>query len=113
MNHRAAAANSIPSHYRPGSLKEHLRIIPTDGNINLKLTIMSTSSLALEDAITQLSEAIGSPVSFASVVSIVLFDFVVEENITEVINKLGLNLEDAAAFLKAARRSETNVIPFR
>jgi hypothetical protein len=113
VNERAPAASSIRDHYRPKSLQEHLRIIPTDGDLELDITILATSVEAIDDSISDLEELIGSSVSFASAISLVLFDFIVEENRTEVINKLGLNIDDAAAFKEAARRADTNVVPFR
>lgn len=113
VNERATAAHSIGSHYRPNSIKEHLRIIPTEGDVGLELTILETSAVAIDDAIPDLEGIIESSLSFASAISIVLFDLIVEENRTEIINKLGLNLEDAESFRKAANRTETNVVPFR
>ncbi|RYF34284.1 MAG: hypothetical protein EOO38_29605 [Cytophagaceae bacterium] len=113
VNERAADASSLTSNYRRGSLTEHLRIVPTDGEIGLELTILETSVAAIDGSVAPLEEMIGSSVSFASAVSLVLFDFVVDENRTEVMNKLGLNAEDAAAFRAAAKRYDANVIPLR
>lgn len=113
VNERAPAACSIGNNYRPTSLQEHLRIIPTDGEVELELTILETSATAIDGSIPDLEKLVGSSVSFTTAVSLVLFDFIVEENRTEVITKLGLNIADAAAFKEAAKRSETNVIPFR
>lgn len=113
VNERATAADSIGSHYRPNSINEHLRIIPTGGDIGIELTILKTSAAVIDEAIPDLERLIGASLSFASAVSIILFDFIVEENRTEIINKLGLNLEDAEAFRKAANRTATNVISFR
>lgn len=113
VNDRSSSAAQIKDTYRPGSLKEHLRIIPTDGDVGLSLTILESSAEAIDGSIPDLQEVVGSSVSFASAVSLVLFDFIVEENTTEVINKLGLDAEDAQAFRAAAKRTETNVIPIR
>lgn len=113
VNERAPVAASISAHYKPKSLQEHLRIIPTEGDVELELTILETSATAINGSIADLEKLIGSSVSFAAAVSLVLFDYVVEENRTEVINKLGLNIGDAAAFREAAKRSDTNVVPFR
>ena len=113
VNERAPGASSIRDHYRPKSLQEHLRIIPTDGDLGLEITILETSVEAIDESIGELEKLIGSSISFASALSLVLFDFIVEENRTEVINKLGLNIGDAAAFKEAAKRADTNVVPFK
>lgn len=113
MNDRAPEAATLYSNYRPNSLTEHLRIIPTDGDIGLDLTILEASASAIDGSVPALEELIGSSVSFASAVSLVLFDFIVEEARTEVMTKLGLDAEDAAAFRAAAKRTDSNVIPFR
>ncbi|RYE93368.1 MAG: hypothetical protein EOO77_45590 [Oxalobacteraceae bacterium] len=113
VNERAPTASSIRDHYRPKSLQEHLRIIPTDGDLGLDITILETSAEAIDGSIPDLEKLIGTSVSFASALSLILFDFIVEENRTEVINKLGLNIGDAAAFREAAKRADTNVVPFR
>lgn len=113
VNGRADSASGLPSNYQPKSLQEHLRIIPTDGEVGVKLEILETSATAISGSIPDLEKLIGSSISFASALSLVLFDFVVEENRTEIINKLGLNIDDAAAFKAAAKRTETNVVPFR
>ena len=113
VNGRATEAGSLKSCYRPSAFTEHLRIIPTDGDIGVELNILETSASAIDENMADLEEMIGSSISFTSAISLVLFDFIVEENRTEVMSKLGLNAEDAAAFRAAARRSEGNVIPFR
>jgi hypothetical protein len=113
VNDRSSNAPNITSVYKPESLREHLRIIPTDGDVGLSITILDSSSKAINGSIPDLEKAVGGSVSFASAVSLVLFDFIVEENTTEVINKLGLDVADAEAFRAAAKRTETNVIPIR
>jgi hypothetical protein len=74
---------------------------------------LDSSVSAIDGSVQGLEQMIGSSVSFSSAISLVLFDFIVEEARTEAMSKLGLNAEDAAAFRAAARRVETNVIPFR
>lgn len=113
VNDRSSVVANIKDTYKARSLKEHLRIIPTDGDVGLSLTILDSSSTAIHDAKPDLEEVIGTSLSFASAVSLVLFDFIVEENTTEVINKLGLSVEDAEAFRAAAKRTESNVVPIR
>ena len=113
VNDRAPEAATMHAHYRPSSFTEHLRIIPTDGEIGVELEILESSVSAIDGSVPGLEQMIGSSVSFASAVSLVLFDFIVEEARTEAMSKLGLNAEDAAAFRAAAHRVETNVIPFR
>lgn len=113
VNERASESVFLHTNYRANSLTEHLRIIPTDGSIDIELTILETSASAIEGCVPTIEDMIGASVSFTSAVSLVLFDFIVEEARTEVMTKLGLNAEDAAAFRAAAKRTETNVIPFR
>lgn len=113
VDDRSTSASDITTVYKPDSLRKHLRIIPTDGDVGLTIEILDSSSKAIDGSIPDLEKAVGGSLSFASAVSLVLFDFIVEENTTEVINKLGLNLADAEAFRAAAKRTETNVIPIR
>jgi hypothetical protein len=113
LNDRAAKANDIPFQYRPASLREHLRIIPTEGDVEFEIQILETSANAIGDSIPDLESMLGSSVSFASAVSLVLFDYIVDQNRTEFINKLGLPPEEAEAFKRAAERYTPNVVPFR
>lgn len=113
VDDRSNNALDITTVYKPDSLREHLRIIPTDGDVGLTLEILDSSSKAIDGSIPDLEKAVGGSLSFAAAVSLVLFDFIVEENTTEVINKLGLDVADAEAFRAAAKRTKTNVFPIR
>ena len=113
VDDRSNNASDITHVYKPDSLREHLRIIPADGDVVLTLEILGSSLKVIDGSIPVLEKAVGDSVSFAAAVSLVLFDFIVEENTTEIINKLGLDVADAEAFRAAAKRTETNVIPIR
>jgi phosphatidylserine decarboxylase len=61
VNDRSSSAAQIKDTYRPGSLKEHLRIIPTDGDVGLSLTILESSAEAIDGSIPDLQEVITGP----------------------------------------------------
>jgi hypothetical protein len=113
IDERAERAVDLSERYEAQDLREHLRIIPTDGDVELEFTILETSADSIETAAAALGEAIGRSLLFPDAVSLMLFDLVVERNATEVLTKLGLTSSEAAAYRVALKRKETNVIPFR
>ncbi|MBB5712361.1 hypothetical protein [Sphingomonas xinjiangensis] len=113
IDDRAPSFKEIPDHYEASDLKEHLQIIPTDGEVPISITILETSAASLDGALPTLEKVIGDSVSLASAISLLLFDFIVEENKTEVLTKLGLTSEEAKAYRGAMTRKSSNVIPLR
>jgi len=100
-------------YYTAEDMREHLAIIPSQGNIELQFAILETSAASIEEAAEILKEALGTSVGFSDAVSLLLYDLVVEENKTEVLTKLGLTAEAAARYKKALKRTKTNVFPIR
>ncbi len=108
---RAGVASEIPANYKPDELKKHLKIIPTDGEIPVILEILPTAGDDVEHAIPAISKALSESISFASAISIMLFDYVVEENKTEVLTKLGLTVAEAREYSSLLRGRNDNVVP--
>jgi hypothetical protein len=110
---RADAVSTLPQYYTAENLRQHLDVIPTEGDITLKFTILESSASTIEGATAMLEEAMGTSVAFADAVSLILYDFIVEENKTDILAKLGLTPEAAKKYAKSLVRTKTNVIPIR
>lgn len=113
IDDRAANANEIHKEYRPEDMKTHLEIIATDGEFPLKVTILESSYEAIDGCIPTLEEVLGDRVSFATAVSLVLFDLLVQQNTTELVTKLGLSMLEAKLYKTAAKRTNNKVVPIR
>jgi len=113
IDERSASASQLHKNYRAEDLKKHLEIIPTDGELPLKITILESSYDAIDDSIPEIEKVLGDSVSFANAVSLLLFDLVVEENRTEFVTKFGLSMLDAKAYKGAAKRTDGKVVPIR
>lgn len=110
---RSERARGLPADYKALDMLEHLRIIPTSGDIELEISVLETSARAIDDAIPALAHALGTSVQFADALSLLLFDFVVERNKTEVLTKLGLTSEAAKRYRASLKKSPPNVITFK
>ena len=113
VNDRAENVTDLPERYESDDMKEHLRIIPSEGDTGLKFCILETSASCIDDAIPELEKALGTSVRFADALSLVLYDFVVEANATEVLTKLGLTSEEAENYRVCLKRTTSNVVPFK
>ena len=113
VDDRASAGSTLPEYYSVENMKQHLEVIPTEGDIRLRFTILETSASSIEDAATILEDAMGTSVAFADALSLILYDFIVEENKTDVLTKLGLTPEAAKHYAKTLVRTKTNVVPIR
>ncbi len=113
LDAKAANANEFHKEYEAESLRKHLAIIPTEGLIPIEVTILESSYDLIEGARPTLEEVVGDPVSFATAVSLILFDVLVEENTTELVTKLGLGMMEADAYKAAARKKNPKVVPIR
>ena len=109
---RSGTAKYIPDQYQSSELRKHLSIIPTDGEVPIILEILNTAGDEVECAIPAISEALSESISFASAISVMLFDYVVEENKTEVLTKLGLTVDEAREYSSLLRNRNDNVVPF-
>lgn len=108
---RSGLAKDIAERYEPKELKRHLSIIPTDGDIPIILEILPTAGNDVEHAIPAIGKALSESISFASAISIMLFDYVIEENRTEVLTKLGLTVAEAREYSTLFRDRNDNVVP--
>lgn len=110
---RVDVVGTFASDYEPESLRKHLEIIPTDGDIAFEVTILETSYDAIDASIPDLEELLGVSLSFASAVSLLMFDLIVKENATHFLTKFNLMSDDANAYAKAAIQKGSNVAPIR
>lgn len=110
---RVAAAPLLPQFYNKADMCEHLAIIPTNGDITLKFTILETSAVTIESAAEMLQKSMGQSVAFADALSLLMYDFIVDENKTEVLTKLGLSPEQAESYRKILKKAPSNVVPFK
>lgn len=107
VNSRSEKVDQIAIRYTSDDMKEHLRIIPTDGDKVLEFTILKTSADNIDDAVIMLEEALGSSVKFADALSLMLYDFVVEANSTEVLTKLGISADEARNYRKILKSNKS------
>lgn len=107
VNLRSETVDQIAIRYTSDDMKEHLRIIPTDGDKVLEFTILKTSADNIDDAVIMLEEALGSSVKFADALSLMLYDFVVEANSTEVLTKLGISADEARNYRKILKSNKS------
>lgn len=113
VNERSGLISSVPGAYEAKQVREHLRLIPSSGDVVIEITILDTSAKHIDDALVDLEDMVGSSVTFKEALSIILFDFLVEGNLTEVLTKLGLSADDAREYKEIARRLPSNVVPIR
>lgn len=113
VNDRAGRASELVASYDAERMNEHLRIIPSDGNISFGLTILSTSAESIDRALPALADTLGKSVQFKDAISLMLHDLVVEANATHVLTKLGLLPQDSADYTVLLKKTPNNVIPFK
>lgn len=73
------------------TLKEHLVTIPTQGNIRIELTISKTSASGLDQVKDLLSRELQENLTVGDALSVLLFDYVVEQKTARVLETLDLN----------------------
>ncbi|TCM32336.1 hypothetical protein [Novosphingobium sp. ST904] len=98
VDDRAQAIDSIALQYDPEDMKEHMRLIPSVGNTEFGICILQSSEQSISDAIPKLEKAMGESIAFKDALSLLLFDYIVEANATEVMTKLGMNYKDAKSY---------------
>lgn len=113
INERSERALDLTESYDADDMRNHLRIIPTDGDALVEFEILETNATSIEAAAVALGEALGQRVAFQDAISLMLFDLIVERNATEVLTKLGLTASEAEAYRVSLKKKDTNVIPFR
>lgn len=113
VNDRAGRACELAASYDAEHMSEHLRIIPSHGNITFGITILPATAESIDRALASLAHALGKSVQFKDAISLLLHDLVVEANATHVLTKLGLLPQDSADYSVLLKKTPTNVIPFK
>jgi len=113
LDERAERASDLVNSYDAEDMRNHLRIISSEGEIEIDFTILETSASTIEAAAISLGEALGQKVLLADAVSLILFDLIVERNATEVLTKLGLSAYEAESYRVSLKKKDANVIPLR
>jgi hypothetical protein len=86
----AGAADAIAQH-DVETLRQHLSKIPTKGPIRIHLHITKTSADNLIEAKKRLAKELGSTLTVGDAISMLLFDFVVDQSASRLLSKLGLD----------------------
>lgn len=89
------AADALAQH-DVETLRQHLSKIPTGGPIRIQLQIAKTSADNLAEANRRLAEDLGSSLTVADAISMLLFDYVVEKNATKLLSQMGIEPIDSA-----------------
>ena|SRR6218665_530694 len=87
---RAAETKTMESH-DPATIRDHLAAVPTDGKVRLDLTISRSSADTLHEVKERLASQLGSSLTLGDTLSILLFDYVVEQKVAGVMHKLALD----------------------
>lgn len=87
IDHRSSLGPKISGHDSK-TLKEHLLSIPSGGSIRLTLNISKTSAQGLDEVKNLLSRRLDSELTVADAISLLLFDYVVEQKTARVMEKL-------------------------
>lgn len=90
VNSRVAFSCKMEEH-DPEIIRDHLVTIPTKGDIRIYLSISRSSADSLVEAKKRLGSQIGSNLTVGDALSILLFDYVVEQKATRVLERLGLD----------------------
>lgn len=111
VDQRASRVSCIAESYEAEDLQGHLRVIPADGDIALTLELPETSADIIEMGLPELERALGFSVQFAEVISLLLFDLIVERNATELITKLGISSAEARDYRPRLKRRRISAVP--
>lgn len=98
VNERAIGSADVAFNHPAEYIREHLRLIPTSGEVPIEIIIEETNASHIDNASKSISEAIGSSIEFADALSVIMFDFMYDANRTEVLSKIGLTLEEARSY---------------
>ncbi|HEX7823011.1 MAG TPA: hypothetical protein VF463_20620 [Sphingobium sp.] len=109
INDRAELADSVTKRRAPQHIIKHLQMIPSKGEIPLEVEILESSSGKINRSTKAIEDAIGSSIEFADALSVIMFDFMVEANRTEVLLKIGLTSEEAGEYRKLLKHGAPGV----
>lgn len=113
FDQRAGRAAELVDSYDAEDMRNHLRIIPAKGDVEITFTILETNAESIEVATAALAEALGQAVLLPDALSLLMFDLVVERNATEVLTKLGMTASEAESYRVSLKKKNPNVIPIR
>ena len=86
----AGAAGAIEQH-DVETLRKHLEKGPTKGPIRIYLSITKTSAESLTEAKRRLEKHLGSALTVGDAISMLLFDYVVEQGTAKLLSKIGID----------------------
>jgi len=113
VDDRADVAKELLKYYPASDLREHLAVIPTDGEIPLRFSILESSAASIDAAAVMLQQVLDRSIDFADALSLIMYDLIVDEAKTEVLTKLGLSPEQAERYRRILKKPPSNVVPFR
>ena len=90
LDTRIKTARRVGDH-DAATLREHLATIPTNGPILISFDISETNATALSTLRDQLSAHLDTELSLGDAVSILLFDYVVDQKSSRILDSLGLD----------------------
>ncbi|MAM37037.1 MAG: hypothetical protein CL949_00700 [Erythrobacter sp.] len=102
VNARTACAHCLE--HDPAVLRSHLDKIPTKGDIRIYLRVKASSADSLSEAQEMLAKRLGVSLSLGDTLSVLLFDYIVEQKALEVLGKL----KEAGLDEPSAKRGELN-----
>ena len=76
-------------------LRQHLKLIPVVGNIIVRLALPPSSVDRLGAIGTSLETRVGRRLTFGDTISLLLFDYVVEQKAARVLDTIGLGRRDS------------------
>ena len=86
VNERAACAHCLE--HDPAVLRSHLDKIPTEGDIRIYLRVKASSASSLTEAQEALADRLGASLTLGDTLSVLLFDYIVEQKAMAVVGKL-------------------------
>ncbi|WP_010339790.1 hypothetical protein [Sphingobium yanoikuyae] len=90
-----SAAEALAQH-DVETLRQHLSKIPTEGPIRINMQIAKTSADNLIEAKRRLGEELGSDLTVADAISMLLFDYVVEKSASKLLTQMGIETSNGA-----------------
>ncbi|KEQ54740.1 hypothetical protein [Sphingobium chlorophenolicum] len=96
------------------TLREHLSKIPTNGSIRIHLKITKTSADNLLEAKQRLSEELCSDLTVADAISMLLFNYVVEQSASKLLSKMGIEgAGESSVAVENQPGDSGNVVPLK
>ena len=105
VNARAGAAGAIEQH-DVETLRKHLEKVPTKGPIRIHLSITKTSAESLTEAKRRLEKHLGSALTVGDAISMLLFDYVVEQGTAKLLSKIGIDVQKPPKSARGRGRDE-------